>query len=320
MMKVENLEVEALNAVELKNVSKTFKQYSAVRNVSFSIKQGEVVSILGPNGAGKTTTILMMLGLLDSSEGEVALFGKHPKEQSIKKRIGAMLQEVSVLDGLTVEEVIDLFRSYYPEPLSKKELLELSMLEKETKRKTDKLSGGQKRRLNFALAMAGDPDLLFLDEPTVGMDTTSRRVFWEKIKRLSTEGKTVIFTTHYLQEADDMSDRIILFKKGSIAAEGTPAEIKSLLSKKSVSFISDDKKAAVSLRALPFTTAVYKKGDRYYAETEDTDGVLDFIFKHGIKAKEIMIDHGRLEEAFEQLLNENERGIENERISNAMQG
>ncbi|MFY4775405.1 ABC transporter ATP-binding protein [Metabacillus sp. RGM 3146] len=309
-----------MNAVELKNVSKTFKQYSAVRNVSFSIKQGEVVSILGPNGAGKTTTILMMLGLLDSSEGEVALFGKHPKEQSIKKRIGAMLQEVSVLDGLTVEEVIDLFRSYYPEPLSKKELLELSMLEKETKRKTDKLSGGQKRRLNFALAMAGDPDLLFLDEPTVGMDTTSRRVFWEKIKRLSTEGKTVIFTTHYLQEADDMSDRIILFKKGSIAAEGTPAEIKSLLSKKSVSFISDDKKAAVSLRALPFTTAVYKKGDRYYAETEDTDGVLDFIFKHGIKAKEIMIDHGRLEEAFEQLLNENERGIENERISNAMQG
>lgn len=320
MMETEDQEVEAVKAVELKNVSKSFKQCKAVHGVSFSIGQGEVVSILGPNGAGKTTAILMMLGLLECSEGEIALFGQHPKDQKIKKRIGAMLQEVSVLDGLTVEEVIDLFRSYYPQPLSLKDLLALSMLEKEGKKKTDKLSGGQKRRLNFALAMAGDPDLLFLDEPTVGMDTKSRRVFWEMMKRLSKEGKTIIFTTHYLQEADDISDRIILFKKGRIAAEGTPDEIKSLLSKKSVSFISDDPKAAESLKTSPLTTAVYQKGNRYYAETENTDAVLEFIFTNGLKMNDVMIDLGRLEEAFEQLTNEKERGMDDEGISNAMQG
>lgn len=153
------------------------------------MNKGEIVALLGPNGAGKTTTMSMMLGLKDPTEGTVSTFGKSPKHRDVRNRIGAMLQEVSVIDSITVEEAIELFRSYYTNPVAKETLLQLSNLKSERKQRCEKLSGGQKRRLNFALALAGNPDLLFLDEPTVGMDITSRRTFWETIRELASEGK-----------------------------------------------------------------------------------------------------------------------------------
>ena len=178
--------------IEVNDVSKTFKHKNAVNNVSFHVNKGEIVALLGPNGAGKTTTMSMMLGLKEPTEGKVSIFGKSPKHRDVRNSLGAMLQEVSVIDSITVEEAIELFRSYYTNPIEKETLLQLSNLESERKQRCEKLSGGQKRRLNFALALAGNPDLLFLDEPTVGMDITSRRTFWETIRKLASEGKTII--------------------------------------------------------------------------------------------------------------------------------
>ncbi len=172
--------------VDIKNLSKEFKGKKAVEDVSFSIQPGEVVAILGPNGAGKSTSILMMLGLLHPTSGEVSLFNQQPQHQKVRERIGVMLQQVSLMDALKVKEVLALFRSYYPNPLSMEEMIRLTGLEEnELNKRTEKLSGGQKRRVSFALAMAGNPDLVFFDEPTVGMDSTSRREFWARVRQLA---------------------------------------------------------------------------------------------------------------------------------------
>ncbi|KOP83420.1 ABC transporter ATP-binding protein [Cytobacillus solani] len=295
--------------VVLDHVTKTFKNKKAVDQVSFSIKKGEVVAILGPNGAGKTTSIMMMLGLLDPTSGEVRVFNSHPKEKKIRERIGAMLQEVSVIDALKVKEIIQLFRSYYPNPMPFEELVAFTGLNKDDlKRRADKLSGGQKRRLGFALALAGDPELVFFDEPTVGLDITSRKLFWNTIGELKARGKTIIFTTHYLQEADDVADRIILFNHGTIIEDGTPAEIKAKLSKQSVSFAASEAIDIADLKRLPHVSDVYKRNDRIYVITDQTDAVIAALFEKKIKISGIQIEHGRLDEAFEQLT-ENKEAI-----------
>ncbi|WP_057765612.1 ABC transporter ATP-binding protein [Cytobacillus praedii] len=288
--------------VVLDHVTKTFKNKKAVDHVSFSIKKGEVVAILGPNGAGKTTTIMMMLGLLEPTSGEVRLFTSHPKEKKIRERIGAMLQEVSVIDALKVKEIIQLFRSYYPSPMPFEELVAFTGLSKDDlKRRADKLSGGQKRRLGFALALAGNPDLIFLDEPTVGLDIASRKLFWHTIDELKAQGKTIIFTTHYLQEADDVADRIILFNHGTIIEDGTPVEIKAKLSKQSVSFVESEEISMKELKQLPHVLDVYKRKDRIFVVTDHTDEVIAALFEKKLKISGIQIEQGRLDEAFEQL-------------------
>lgn len=293
--------------VLLDQVTKTFKNKNAVDKVSFSIKKGEVIAILGPNGAGKTTTILMMLGLLEPTHGQVKLFNSHPKEKRVRERIGAMLQEVSVIDALKVKEILQLFRSYYPTPMSFEELVAFTGLnEDDLKRRADKLSGGQKRRLGFALALAGDPDLIFLDEPTVGMDIASRKLFWHTISELKARGKTIIFTTHYLQEADDVADRILLFNHGTIVEDGTPMEIKAKLSKQSVSFAASEEISIAALKQLPHVSAVYKRKDRIYVETDQTDAVIAALFEQKLKLSGIQIEQGRLDEAFEQLTEDRE--------------
>ena len=279
-----------------------FKDKKAVDDVSFSIRKGEVVAILGPNGAGKTTTMLMMLGLLSPSAGKAKLFGRDAKEKGIREKIGVMLQEVSLMDGLKAKEIIRLFQSYYPNPLPMEQLIGLTGLTQEDlKTRTEKLSGGQKRRVGFALALTGNPDLLFFDEPTVGMDVSARKVFWETVKELSTKGKTIIFSTHYLQEADDVADRIILFKNGSVIADGTPRDIKGRLTKQAVSFVAPDEVPIEVFLQLPFVSDVHEKEGRTYVITEDTDAVLSIIFEEKLYVKDIQIEKGRLEEAFEQL-------------------
>lgn len=291
----------------LKDVTKTFKDKKAVDGVSFSIRQGEVAAILGPNGAGKTTTLSMMLGLLQPSSGTVKVLGENPNSRKVREKIGAMLQEVSVIDALTVKEVIQLFRSYYPEPLSFEELVNLSGLkEDELKKRAEKLSGGQKRRLSFALAMAGDPEVLFFDEPTVGMDIHSRKIFWQTVHLLKNRGKTIIFTTHYLQEADDTAERIILFHNGRLIEDGSPAEIKAKLTRKSVSFRKTEAINIKGLENLPHIQKVSVKGGRVHLETDDTDAVLSSLYKLNGFWKDIQVDSGRLEDAFEQLTEEKE--------------
>ncbi|WP_456279051.1 ABC transporter ATP-binding protein [Bacillus sp. AK128] len=287
--------------VMVNTVTKVFGDNKVVNDVSFSISKGEVVAILGPNGAGKTTTISMILGLLQPKNGEVRLFGKNPKEKSVRERLGTMLQEVSLMPGVTVKELMKLVQSYYQDPLPFKELLSLTGLtDHDLRTLTEKLSGGQKRRVNFALALAGNPDLIIFDEPTVGMDIQSRKAFWTAVKNLAAEGKTIIFTTHYLQEADEFAERILLFKDGEIIADGTPMDIKGRIATKTVSFKLDST-MNIDFNAQPFVTQVYQKNERIYMQTTDSDLALKWLVTGNFGAEEIEVERGRLEEAFEHL-------------------
>lgn len=293
--------------IELNNVTKTFKNKTAVGEVSFSIQKGELVAILGPNGAGKTTTMMMMLGLLKPSAGSIQLFNEHPKEKRVRERIGAMLQDVSVIDALKVREVIQLIRSYYPRPMSYQELVSVTGLTKaELEVRANKLSGGQKRRLGFALAMAGNPDLLFFDEPTVGLDVVSRKHFWKTVRALKAQGKTILFTTHYLQEADDVAERVILFHGGRVVGDGTPQEIKASLTKQFVSFTAHSSHLPAELMSIPNVADMQQKDGRIYLLTEHPDEVLKELFKKELELRDIEIERGRLEDAFEQLTDKQE--------------
>lgn len=288
--------------VQLNQVSKLFKGKPAVDNISFRIEEGSITAILGPNGAGKTTTISMMLCLINSSSGSIQVFGEVPAHVKVREQIGAMLQDVRVLDGLKVDEIIDLFRSYYSNPLPRAELLRISGLEQERKKFTSKLSGGQKRRLGFALAMAGNPKLLFLDEPTAGMDVVSRRFFWSTIDELVSSGTTVIFTSHDLHEVEDIADRIIMLHAGQIIADGTPEEMKAQLTEASVSYVGDDSRDHIfDLKMLACVTDVITKDGRIILKTANTDAVIHALFAQGEQMRSIQIEQGRLDDAFIEL-------------------
>ncbi|EES73189.1 ABC transporter, ATP-binding protein [Paenibacillus sp. oral taxon 786 str. D14] len=295
--------------IEMKDVSKSFKDKKAVDHLSFTISKGTITAILGPNGAGKTTAVSMLLGLLEPTTGTIKLFGKPPKDRSVRERTGAMLQEVSVMDRLKVREILELIRSYYPNPMAMDELVRLTGLsDSDLNRYAEKLSGGQKRSLSFALALAGNPELVFFDEPTVGLDITARRRFWDSIRKLAAQGKTIVFTTHYLQEADDIADRILLFNRGSLVADGTPEAIKSRIVKRSISFLADGDGPELRSRLLALSPVAecYNKDGRIHVTTEDTDAALAALFTAGLPVHDIQIEQGRLDEAFEQLTTNHE--------------
>ncbi|OEI75788.1 ABC transporter ATP-binding protein [Bacillus subtilis] len=297
-------------AISVSNVTKQFQQKTAVNHISFSIEKGEIAAILGPNGAGKTTVISMILGLLKPSEGEIKLFNRVPDDQKVREQIGVMLQEVSVMPGLKVNEILELFRSYYPNPLSLNELVSLTALTKEDlKTKAEKLSGGQKRRLSFALALAGNPELLIFDEPTVGMDTSSRHRFWQTIHGLSDQGKTIIFSTHYLQEADDAAQRILFFADGRLVADDSPMQIRSRIQKQSVSFALHSDESLEKLSRHPEVERVFRRHQRIIIQTSNTDKVLALIFQENIPARDIRIEHGTLDEAFRRLADGNREAM-----------
>jgi len=194
--------------------------------VSLTLCPGEVLALLGPNGAGKTTALSLLLGLARPDRGEVKLFGGSPRDRASRTRVGVMLQLSGVPETLTVAEHLRLFASYYPRPLPLGVVLERTGLTGLERRLYGQLSGGQRQRLHLALALVGNPDLLFLDEPTTGLDVMSRRALWEGVKAFVAGGKTVLLTTHYLEEADALADRIVVLDRGRVVAEGTPAAIK----------------------------------------------------------------------------------------------
>ena len=296
--------------VSVSNTTKHFQQKTAVNNISFSMKKGEIAAILGPNGAGKTTVISMILGLLKPSKGDIKLFNRVPDDQQVREKIGVMLQEVSVMPGLKVSEILELFRSYYPNPLSMKELVSLTALTKEDlKTRAEKLSGGQKRRLSFALALAGNPELLIFDEPTVGMDTSSRHRFWQTIHGLADQGKTIIFSTHYLQEADDAVQRILFFADGRLVADDSPMKLRSRIQKQSVSCTLHSDESLERLSRHPEVERVSHKHKRTIIQTSNTDKVLALIFQENIHARDIRIEQGTLDEAFRQLADGNREAM-----------
>jgi len=213
----------------LSHVTKRFPNgVVALDNLSLTLRRGEVVALLGPNGAGKSTAVKLLMGLSSPTSGVVSVFGANPRDHTPRLRTGVMLQAGRAPEMLRVREHIEIFRGYYPNPMSYADIVKVAGLDGLESRLFGQLSGGQKQRVLFAIALAGDPDLIFLDEPTVGLDIKSRRGMWAQIESLSARGKTVLLTTHYLEEADSLAQRIVVIEKGRIVCEGTPAEVKSL--------------------------------------------------------------------------------------------
>lgn len=213
---------------ELAGITKRYRNGAlALDGVSLRLHRGEIVGLLGPNGAGKSTAVKLLMGLSAPTAGTAEIFGRDPRSAANRLRTGVMLQVGRAPETLKVREHIGLFRGYYPHPMPVEELVRIAGLEGLENRLFGQLSGGQKQRVLFALALAGDPDLLFLDEPTVGLDIEARRGMWRAIETLAARGTTVLLTTHYLEEADALASRIIVVNRGRIVCEGTPAEIKA---------------------------------------------------------------------------------------------
>jgi ABC-2 type transport system ATP-binding protein len=210
----------------LTNVTHRYGSIEALSDVTFELDAGQVTALLGPNGAGKTTIVRLLAGLVRPTRGRAVLFGGDPQNVESRRRLGVMLQVARVPETLTVSEHITLFSSYYPSPLPLPTVLRLTGLESVADRRYGKLSGGQQQRTLFALAVCGNPGLLFLDEPTVGMDVESRRQFWSTIRELAASGRSILLTTHYLEEADALATRIVVLNRGRVIADGTPATIK----------------------------------------------------------------------------------------------
>jgi ABC-2 type transport system ATP-binding protein len=221
------LERPAVSVASLEGVTRRFGDVVAVDELSLQIHRGETVALLGPNGAGKTTTVEMLLGLLAPDEGDTRLFGGPPADAVARGLVGAMLQEAGLPHGATVAELVELIRGMYPDPLALEEALRISDLTAVARRQVQRLSGGQRQRLRVAMALAGNPDLLVLDEPTASLDVQARRSFWARARASVSEGRTLVFATHRLEEADAVADRVVVISRGRLVADGAPDEVKA---------------------------------------------------------------------------------------------
>jgi ABC-2 type transport system ATP-binding protein len=296
---------QSTSAAELRDAVKTIGKDRALNGVSLTEGQGETVALLGPNGAGKTTAISLMLGLRRPTAGSALLFGRDPRDLASRLRTGVMLQESGVPDTLKVGEVVELFRRLYPQPLGVAETLAAAGLESKATALVTGLSGGQKQRLYFALSIVGDPDLLFLDEPTVGLDVEARQVFWSYIDGLVGRGKTIVLTTHYLEEADALANRIVVIDRGRVIAEGTPAAIKARVGGKTVRFRAtglDEGRVA----ALTDVGGVRRTADKFEFYTLQPEEALGRLFAAGVQLSELEVVGAGLEEAFLAITREQE--------------
>ena len=277
----------------------------ALDGLNLEIRAGEVLAVLGPNGAGKTTAIGLLLGTLRVQEGTVRVFGHEPGAGAVRMRRGAMLQVSGVPDTLTIAEHLELFSSYYPAPLPVSRLLAMAGLEDLADRRYGRLSGGQKQRVMFALALAGDPELVFLDEPTTGLDVEARRSLWNEIRELKAAGRTAVLTTHYLEEADALADRIAVIHEGRVVAEGTPAEIKSRAADRRVRCITSVDRDEVA--ALPGVARVEVNGQHLEVLTTQPEELLRTLLALDPDLRDLHVTGARLEDAFLTLVRDGKR-------------
>jgi ABC-2 type transport system ATP-binding protein len=291
-------------AVQLEHVSKNFGKVQALKQVSFKVDPGEVIAFLGPNGAGKTTAISLMMGLRAPDSGTAMIFGRDPRDPQNRSRIGAMLQESDVPSTLKVREVVDFIGRAYSNPLPVAKALEMADLSELANRPASNLSGGQKKRLAFALAVIGNPDVLFLDEPTAALDVEARRGFWDQVGTFTRSGKTIILTTHYLEEADAIAERIVVINQGEIVAQGTPAAIKARVGGKVVRFKSPQLEAT-KLEKLPITRSSIN-AETVELYTLEPEQVLRELFARNVPISDLEVRGGGLEEAFVQITNSNQ--------------
>jgi ABC-2 type transport system ATP-binding protein len=291
-------------SIDLQGLTKSFRGphgvVRAVREVDLTVEPGETVALLGPNGAGKSTTIDMLLGLLEPDEGRATLFGKPPREAFAAGRIGVMLQTGSLIRDLSVRELLDMVASLYPVPLPVAEALVLTGLEEIADRRTQKLSGGETQRVRFAMALVTNPDLLVLDEPTVAMDVEGRRAFWTTMRELASRGKTVLFATHYLEEADAYADRVVLMAHGNVVADGAPTEIKAMVGARRIRATLPGP-AVGDLAQLEGVTRADRHGETVVLACADSDRAIRALLARYPAARDIEIAGAALEEAFLEL-------------------
>ena len=293
-------------AIEVRGLHKSYGQVEAVRGIDLCVSKGEVFALLGPNGAGKTTTVEILEGHRDRSAGDVSVLGYDPgrNDRALKRRIGIVLQSTSVEPYLSVEETINLFRGYYPHPLPLEQILEVIGLREQRRIRVKRLSGGQQRRLDVAIGLAGDPELLFLDEPTTGFDPSARRGAWEMIRNLQSLGKTILLTTHYMEEAEHLADRVAIMVDGEIVAEGTPGELSQRDGSVTIGFRIDS-----GLSALPEDLGAEQAGNsgRYTITTSTPTRSLHqltgWAVEQGIELQELSVSRPSLEDLFIELAN-----------------
>ena len=307
--------VEVVNTTEdrgsgivLTQLTKSYGTVQAVRSIDLTIKKGEIVALLGPNGAGKTTTIDMVLGLTRPDQGTVTLFGTSPAEAVRAGEVGGMLQTGTPVQYLNVRELITMVASLYPHPLDVDRVLKLTGTAEFAKRPTTKLSGGQTQRVRFAVALVADPDLLVLDEPTASIDVEGRRDFWNIMREVAAEGKTVIFATHYLEEADAYADRIVLMARGRIVADGPPTEIKAKVGGRVIRATLENVDAA-ELSLMTGVSKAERRGEGVTiscSDSEASDRVLRELLIRYPAARDVEVRGVGLEEAFLELTADDE--------------
>lgn len=283
-------------AIDARGVVKTFGSVHAVRGVDLRVQPGEIVAFLGPNGAGKTTTIDMILGLTSPDSGSISVFGHTPRGAVSRGLVSAVLQTGGLLKDLTVRETVELTASLFAEKRPVDEALERAGIRDLANRRVGLCSGGEQQRLRFAMALVSDPALLILDEPTTGMDVEARRSFWNAIRTDAARGRTVMFATHYLDEADEYADRIVLMRSGQIVADGTTAEIKNLVSGRVVQATIPDADIT-ALASLPGVDSVEAAGERVTLHTRDSDALARQLLT-STAARDLEITAQNLESVF----------------------
>ncbi|HEX5146451.1 MAG TPA: ABC transporter ATP-binding protein [Conexibacter sp.] len=303
----------AANGIELRGLTKTFSSpegpVRAVRGIDVAIAPGETVALLGPNGAGKSTTIDMLLGLARPDDGSVTVFGRSPEDAVAAGAVGAMLQIGALIRDLNVRELVAMVASLYPEPLGVDEVLELTGIADIAGRRTHRLSGGQTQRVRFAIALVSDPELLVLDEPTVAMDVEGRHAFWMTMRAFAARGKTVLFATHYLEEADAYADRAVLMAHGRVVADGPTNEIKGLVGTRTIRATLPGV-AEEALSALAGVASVERRGEAVVLRCNDSDAAIRALLAEHPRAADIEIAGAGLEEAFLQLTADDDEAAE----------
>jgi ABC-2 type transport system ATP-binding protein len=269
----------------------------AVRGVDIDIARGETAALLGPNGAGKSTTIDMLLGLLAPDEGSVSVFGRTPAQAVAEGAVGAMLQKGELIRDLSVRELVSMVAALYPAPMAVEELLALTGIAGFAEQRTQKLSGGQTQRVRFALALAPDPELLVLDEPTAAMDVEGRHAFWLTMRELAARGRTLLFATHYLEEADANADRVVLMAQGEVVADAPPSQIRAMAGARTIRATLPGVELE-RLRGLPGVSGAERRGATVVLACADSDAAIRGLLERFPAARDIEIATAGLEQAF----------------------
>ncbi|MFF7548369.1 ABC transporter ATP-binding protein [Streptomyces canus] len=292
--------------VAFDQVSKAYGEVRAVDGLTLTLRPGETVALLGPNGAGKSTSLDLLLGLKQPDSGSVRLFGTTPREAIVAGRVGAMLQSGGLMDEVTVAELVRLACDLHPKRYKANDVLARAGIAQIADRKVNKLSGGQAQRVRFALATAGDSDLIVLDEPTTGMDVTTRQAFWATMREQADQGRTVLFATHYLEEADAIADRVLVLHRGRLLADGTAAEIKAKAGARRIAFDLEGTIDEAPLRGLPFLTSVTVSksgsaagsGQTIRIQSTDADATVHALYGLGVYPRNLEVAGLGLEQAF----------------------